>query len=161
MGNHPCGADCMPDPDSSMRQSYGGTDNVLADLYRKSDEKRYKIVYSGDPMDHHGKDCTPRKTLNFDDADGEKFQVDRPFDISFSQSAILPGNDTQRVSANPRQPLSIVSNQQYHLVYQENWNRARENDKYLVAQRPANQFHLHQPQQWGGIGQLPQKENWR
>lgn len=124
MGNQPCGGDCLPDPDASMRLSYPGTDNVLVDLNRASDEKRYKIVYSGEPATKEFKDHTPRKTLNFDE-DADRVGLERPFDISFSQSCIHPAQvqesftmiDPIHSRIIPLQPAG----QQYNTNQRQNW----------------------------------------
>lgn len=124
MGNQPCGGDCFPDPDSSMRMSYPGNEYVLADLNRPSDEKRYKIVYNGETMSKDIKDYTPRKTLNFDLAEGEPHHIERPFDMSFSQSMILPAQDSFSAVGQARgQPLTTVSQQQ-QLTSSQQWHLA-------------------------------------
>jgi hypothetical protein len=128
MGNHACGGECLPDPDSSMRLSYPGTDNLLVDLNRASDEKRYKIVYNGEPATTEFKDTTPRKTLNFDDENTGRV-VERPFDMSFSQSCIHPAQahesftiiDYSNSKGMPLQPASHHHHQQTTSVYRQQW----------------------------------------
>lgn len=113
MGNHPCGADCLPDNDTSLRISHPDTENILMDLNRPSDEKKYKIVFQGDPFPPQThQDATPRRTLNFDEVALDDRAVSRPFDLSFSQSAIAPFNDSINHGKNP-QPLTAFSGQNY------------------------------------------------
>ena len=106
----------MPDGDSSMRLSYPDNDKILDDLNRPSDEKRYKIVFHGDPVQSNTNiDSTPRRTLNFDEVAPDDRKVDRPFDISFSQSVIAPVNDSMSAPPPIRRPLEVYSGHNYLL----------------------------------------------